>query len=630
LLLIEQKTPLNTKETSATEQKTAAARKTPLGENLRSKIAELQCTVVRVHHKIHKRSRAQKRASLRRLRAWPIYLLAGEMLYALGFQGEYAAVRFARWCRRAAVVLRRLAAQLGGKLGSFFGTIGHVLREDLITPVAVFFRGVVHIFQYAHHVRKEKGFFAALWEGLCYLGRGIRLYAKLVPHTIAYIVPIAAAVACVMYVRQISDVDYTLAVQVNGDTVGYVESENVFESAKTAVDERINYAGTSQTSWDIVPSYTLARMTNTATVMNENQMADAILEASSGEIAEGTALYIDGSLCKVTQNGKQLSAYLENLKAPYEQPDDPNTVVQFNHDVQLVDGIFFTDSFSNSADVINYISADQVQQQDYTLQTGDSISLIASKNGLTMSELYALNPGLTEKSKLFPGDTLIVQKEEAVLEVRIVKKIEYNEEIPFSTETTESSDYAYGTKKTIQAGANGLQAVTAQVTYDADGNTLNTEILDKTVLQEPVTEKIVKGTKTPMGTIAKVGNGTLMWPVPGYRYCSRWMSAGHKGVDICAAAGTPILAADNGVVVASGFSAAGHGYGNSIIIDHGNGYRTLYGHCLSLNVSVGQAVSQGQVIGTVGSTGRSTGNHCHFEILRNGSRIAPQSVFGGF
>ena len=74
-------------------------------------------------------------------------------------------------------------------------------------------------------------------------------------------------------------------------------------------------------------------------------------------------------------------------------------------------------------------------------------------------------------------------------------------------------------------------------------------------------------------------------------------------------------------------AGAGTGYGYSIIISHGSGYTTVYAHCLSLAVHSGQTVKQGQLIGYVGSTGRSSGNHCHFEIRRNGSYIAPQNVF---
>ena len=106
-------------------------------------------------------------------------------------------------------------------------------------------------------------------------------------------------------------------------------------------------------------------------------------------------------------------------------------------------------------------------------------------------------------------------------------------------------------------------------------------------------------------------------------------STNHKGVDICAAAGTPIYASAGGTVTKAGYNkaGAGTGYGYSIIISHGSGYTTVYAHCLSLAVHSGQTVKQGQLIGYVGSTGRSSGNHCHFEIRRNGSYIAPQNVF---
>lgn len=119
--------------------------------------------------------------------------------------------------------------------------------------------------------------------------------------------------------------------------------------------------------------------------------------------------------------------------------------------------------------------------------------------------------------------------------------------------------------------------------------------------------------------------------MPNYRYCSRWYGSGHKGVDICAPAGTPIYASAGGTVTKAGYNkaGAGTGYGYSVIISHSGGYTTVYAHCLSLTVSAGQSVRQGQLIGYVGSTGRSSGNHCHFEIRRSGSYLAPQNFFPG-
>ena len=126
------------------------------------------------------------------------------------------------------------------------------------------------------------------------------------------------------------------------------------------------------------------------------------------------------------------------------------------------------------------------------------------------------------------------------------------------------------------------------------------------------------------------GDGTFIWPTPGHtRITSPFGlrpspggigSTNHGGIDIGAPMGAQIVASASGEVTASGW---GGGFGNMIIIDHGNGYRTLYAHNSVNHVTVGQFVMQGQIIGLVGSTGNSTGPHLHFEIIRNGVRIDP-------
>ena len=100
----------------------------------------------------------------------------------------------------------------------------------------------------------------------------------------------------------------------------------------------------------------------------------------------------------------------------------------------------------------------------------------------------------------------------------------------------------------------------------------------------------------------------------------------HNGMDIAANMGTAVYAADGGKVVLAEWYG---GYGNCIMIDHGNGYKTLYGHLSSIGVSEGQSVSQGAVIGAVGSTGNSTGPHLHFEVYANDSRIDPEQFYSG-
>jgi len=120
-----------------------------------------------------------------------------------------------------------------------------------------------------------------------------------------------------------------------------------------------------------------------------------------------------------------------------------------------------------------------------------------------------------------------------------------------------------------------------------------------------------------------IGVGAFIWPannhfLSGFNYSP---AANHPGIDIDGETGDPIYAADNGVVVYAGWN--NWGYGNVVVINHGNGWQTLYAHLGAYNVGCGQSVYQGSVIGAMGSTGNSTGSHLHFEMLYNGTKINP-------
>lgn len=125
-------------------------------------------------------------------------------------------------------------------------------------------------------------------------------------------------------------------------------------------------------------------------------------------------------------------------------------------------------------------------------------------------------------------------------------------------------------------------------------------------------------------TVSNAALGGYIWPVSS-RYITSTFggraspggigSTNHKGIDIAAPRGTPVYAADGGTVTYAGWMS---GYGYLVRVNHGNGYETYYGHNSSLTVSVGQHVYKGQQIARVGSTGNSTGNHCHFEVRYNG------------
>ena len=572
-------------------------------DKLRAAWARLQCSSLLRSHRFQTRTRHHMEGLGALVCAIPLARQLGDWLYALGFTGEYTLIRAGRTIRAAALWLA--AAFLRGwnnVVDTAFPGARTVLGE-LFGPVYVFCRGVRNIWVYGDEVRREQGFWAGIVADVQYLGRGAVRYGGLLPRMVAYLLPLGALAVLVAVVQIMVGRPYTLAVEVNGITVGNVANETVFDAAREDVLQRVNYAGTTgDTEVTIEPTYRLAI---TSDVLDEGQMANAILSAVSDEISEGTALYLDGELTAVCAEGSQLQLYLSGLLEPYEQPDDPNVSVSFNREVTVEQGLYFTDSFMDYADVVALLSGVRQAERVYTVVAGDSISLIATKNNLTTAELCELN-GITPDTAIFPGDELIVTREETMLEVQITRTVTWTEEIPFSTKQTQSSDYAFGTTRTVQEGENGVRTITAQNVYATDGTMLSQTILSSEVTKAPVDREIVVGTKLPSGSVAQVGNGTFIWPVPQFTGCSRWYSSSHKGVDIRAPAGTPIYASASGVVTRAGYErgGAGTGYGNSLIIDHGNGYSTLYSHCLSLTVSA--------------------------EIRHNGRYLPPQNYFQSY
>ena len=149
------------------------------------------------------------------------------------------------------------------------------------------------------------------------------------------------------------------------------------------------------------------------------------------------------------------------------------------------------------------------------------------------------------------------------------------------------------------------------------------------ILHQLLSEEMRPSLLALCGGIA-VADGTLCWPLPGHTYISchfgevdAFGNAGHRGTDIPAPEGTPILAAHSGTVLVSGWNDS---YGNQVLLDNGAGLSTRYAHMTASAVTAGETVTAGQVIGYVGSTGDSTGNHLHFEVMQDGVRVNPMDM----
>ncbi len=246
----------------------------------------------------------------------------------------------------------------------------------------------------------------------------------------------------------------------------------------------------------------------------------------------------------------------------------------------------------------------------HVVSDGETLSSIASRYNLDVTTILWEND-ITEKDTLAPGQTL------RILPVDGLRHTVSRGETIFSV-----------------AKKYGLDDSQAQVIVDYPFNDfLNDETFELATgqpimvpggvpPQEPAPQRpTARFAPTPAIAGGDVtGSGSFVWPASGG--ISQYYQFFHKAVDISNRAGGPILAADSGTVVVSGWPDSS-GYGNRVMIDHGNGFVTLYAHMSVLQVSVGQSVGRGAVLGQMGSTGRSTGTHLHFEIRRGGVLLNP-------
>ena len=254
----------------------------------------------------------------------------------------------------------------------------------------------------------------------------------------------------------------------------------------------------------------------------------------------------------------------------------------------------------------------------YEVKAGDTWSEIANSHDLTSAELLELNPGYNI-DKLQIGEVLTLSASVPYLTLTVVQQERYVDEVNYDIEYTDSANMYKGDYKVVSAGEYGAADVVANVTY-VNGVETERTILSSVTLKEPVTEQRLQGTKDrptwlPTGTFRWPTSGRITSYFGGRRSPGGIGSTNHKGIDIANSYGAPVYAADGGTVTYAGWMG---GYGYLVQISHGNGYVTYYGHNSSLLVSVGDHVYKGQQIARVGSTGNSTGNHCHFEVRYNG------------
>jgi len=266
-------------------------------------------------------------------------------------------------------------------------------------------------------------------------------------------------------------------------------------------------------------------------------------------------------------------------------------------------------------DVYQKLMDGGVKPTQYTVVAGDCIGCIAQKLGISQQVIYENNEWIVD-DKLNIGDVLDVTMLAPELTVQTVETLVEIQPIAAPVEVQKDDSMRVGQSKVLKAGVDGSQRLTYKITKQ-NGYMVTEELLDKEVLVEPVPEVVLKGTKVVLGE----GSGKFAWPVSNYsitsKFGKRW-GRQHTGIDLIG--NKSILASDAGVVEYVGTKS---GTGKTIIIDHQNGYKTLYGHLSSYSVKKGEVVEKKDKIGVMGNTGNSTGVHLHFEIIKKGTKVNP-------
>ena len=245
------------------------------------------------------------------------------------------------------------------------------------------------------------------------------------------------------------------------------------------------------------------------------------------------------------------------------------------------------------------VARDRTAIETYIVRPGDTVLGIAAKFNINPETIQWANSELEANPDMLRiGDRLVILPVDGALHV--VQ--------PGDTLYSIAAKYKVTAQGIVDYPLNKLESIDTPIS-------VGTQL----VIPEGTKPYITRQVETYSGPVpesASKGTGSLGWPTVGQITQTFW--GGHRAIDIGARPGTPVTSADSGYVIAAKTGGWNSGYGNMVMVDHGNGHVTLYAHLNSIYVRQGESISKGQQVGTVGNTGNSTGPHLHFEVRYQG------------
>lgn len=552
----------------------------------------------------------------RRKSAYDIIYGFGEYLFAV-LLTALAAIKTA--VLRALGAVGKSIKRLGELITRRFG----LNTQTLAGPFKRYSRSIKLGNSRVRKIREEKGVLAAVPAGIKIVGKVLFGKRGIAVTICNYALPVISMVFLFSVVSYANNQTYAIQLNVNGEFFGYIDDETVFTDAERMVQQRITYMDSNTEIVTFEPSYSVA-MVGYGSTLTKYQLADKMLSSIDAEIEFAYGLYISNSFYGAVVDKEKIDRTLEDLLNVY-RTGNATEKVEFESEITFEPGLYLSESIVSENSIIRQITSKKSVAAYYTAVEGDSPIGICTKLDMTYEQIAALNPGFSEDTAIFIGDKFLINQEEPFLAVTVTRQEVYTEKTSYETVYQNDGTRYEGSSVIVQNGERGTDRLTADVSY-INGVEVRRKVLSRVTVTDPVDEIISIGTKPiPKNEVVSIQNvaiGELYWPIgtaAGGKISEMMYGyggyEGHSGIDIVEYWGAPVVAADSGKVILASWY---YDYGNCIMIQHSNGIVTVYGHLSQIRTYVGEQVTQGQLIGDLGATGRVTGAHLHFEVRING------------
>lgn len=344
------------------------------------------------------------------------------------------------------------------------------------------------------------------------------------------------------------------------------------------------------------------------------------LDQALNILIPGAAVVINGEEKIILADQESGDKLIRKVKDEYTPKDEDLQVVKVDlkEKVEIVEKEVPMKEITTLDQAYQILTTGAEKLVKHTVQPGESLWEIALDNGMEPGDLEEANPAI-DSNKLQIGAEVNLVKVEPLIHVTTVSEYSEVKAVPYEVVVEKDNSMLRGKQKVKKEGQEGKKEFTYRLIQE-NGKQVDKQFIDGVVLSKPVDKVVVQGTKT---ILASRGNGgSLRWPLNGpitSRFGNRRLGY-HTGLDINGNTGDSVRAAESGKITYAGWDG---NYGKIVRINHGNGIETWYAHLSAFKVSVGDEVDQGDLIGLVGSTGRSTGSHLHLEVRSNGNALDP-------